>query len=268
MIDEVDSILKYKPSISIILCTNVFDKYLQYAIQSCLNQTFQDFELIIVINGLEVDKIESDLLKYCLGYNNIKIYKTHIKHLPFSLSMGLHNASGKYIARMDADDISINNRLEIQYRYMEDNPDVIVVGSWYTIIDGDGNKVKNINLPTTDNDIRNSFFYSNPICHPSVFFRKKDIIDSGGYSFDLNAEDYTLWLRLSANKSCKFANIPEYLLLYRSFSLNGTRKNQSAYVSMACSQFRCLLITKNLIWFISIFVTLFKILLNRLNGKI
>ncbi|NTW32421.1 MAG: glycosyltransferase [Bacteroidetes bacterium] len=186
------------------------------------------------------------------------IYKTDVQHLSFSLAIGLHYAKGEFIARMDSDDISTPDRLELQVEYMINNPDIIVLGTCYELIDYKGHPIKKISLPLYNNDIRRTFIIGNPICHPSVMFRRKEIIDIGGYLGDIYAQDYDLWARLAMNKKYKFANLKKICLQYRVQGSGNARKSRLAYASMAGAQFRNFIYGAGISWFVGALISAFK----------
>ncbi|WP_161936840.1 glycosyltransferase [Tepidimonas taiwanensis] len=223
------------PLVSWLLCAHKLNDYLYQAIESCLCQTVQDFELLIVVNGDQRDVIEESIKERYAYDQRVKIYSTPIHHLTFSLNLGLHYAKADLIARMDADDISTPDRLEKQLEFMQKNPDTIVLGASANIIDESGRVVNTIVPPLDDKSIRIQLRYRNPIFHPSVMFRKSVIIQEGGYGGGIYAEDYDLWLRLSTRQDVKFANLSHACLNYRSFGVGEARRNVLAYASMAGS---------------------------------
>jgi glycosyltransferase involved in cell wall biosynthesis len=168
------------------------------------------------------------------GYDKrVNIYSTELRYLTFSLNLGLHYSKSEFIARMDSDDISTPDRLERQLEFMQKNQDISILGTNYNIIDEHGNLIKKINLPLDDKSIKRKLKYGNPICHPSVIFRKKIVIREGGYMGGIYAQDYDLWLRLAQITDVKFANIEDVCLHYRYTGVGEARKNIHAYASAA-----------------------------------
>ncbi len=259
------------PSVSWLLCTHVANEQLQHAIKSCLSQSFSDFELVIVVNGATFEKVAAEVSAWAGQDSRVRIFTTPIRHLVFSLSLGMHYARAELVARMDADDISKDFRLERQVRFMNEHPHTVVLGSAYEIIDANGVKLKEVHPPTNNFDIRRALFSGNPLCHPSVIFRRKVVLDAGGYFGGLEAEDYDLWVRLSNDPINQFANLSEVCLSYRSAGVSSARRSRSAYASMAATQFRNFLNGQGLSWIFSVFLTIFKLLirsgLNRRNSK-
>ncbi len=202
------------PEITILLPVYNGDKYLKKAIESILKQTFSNFEFIIVNDGstdnsLEIIKSFNDpRIKIINNKKNLGLIK--------SLNIGLEQAKGRYIARLDADDIALENRLEKQYNYLEKNKNVTLIGGGAEIINNEGKYVRK-KLPITDFDQIKfwALFIGNPFLHSSIFFRKKDINSINGYSHKYkHVEDYDLYLRLIKN-GYKIINLPEIFIKYR-----------------------------------------------------
>jgi glycosyltransferase involved in cell wall biosynthesis len=196
------------PTISVIMPVYNGEKYLREAIDSILNQTYRDFEFIILNDG-STDSTEEIILSYddprivyVKNKENLQIVKT--------LNQGIALAKGKYIARMDADDISLPRRFEKQIALMTARPDIDVCGTWYKTF---GEKEYLQKLPTQDEQIKVDLLFYTSLAHPSIMM-KKSIFDECKYSENFpKAEDYALWIELA--DKFKFANIPESLLHYR-----------------------------------------------------
>ena len=213
------------PAISVVMSVYNSATYLKDAIESILDQTFEDFEFIIIDDGStdnSVDIIKSykdQRIVFLQNYKNIGLAK--------SLNKGISIARGKYIARMDADDISYNSRLEKQFQYMEDNEDIAISGSWIQTI---GEKVELWKYPTSDKAIKSELIFNSALAHPSIIFRKNMFQVKNLYydeSID-KAQDYELWSRVA--QVYKISNIPEVLLGYRLHAAQAGklyRRNQS-----------------------------------------
>jgi glycosyltransferase involved in cell wall biosynthesis len=252
------------PVASWLICSHLSNKMLFESIDSCINQSQTDFELIFVCNGENREKIAEDMLSRYSSENRITVITSNLKYLTHSLNLGLEMCRAEYIVRMDADDICRSDRLKIQLDYMNENPDICVLGSFYKIINENGVAGNVVQLPSNNADIKNQLLWRNPICHPSVIYRKKIICMYGGYMGSVHAEDYDLWLRLAQDKSIKFAAIEDPLLCYRSVSTSNTRRSVNAYAGMVSSQARLFLITLNPIWIVSILASIIKSLLWRI----
>ncbi|MEK7202849.1 MAG: glycosyltransferase, partial [Patescibacteria group bacterium] len=192
------------------------------AIKSILNQSFTDFEFIIINDG-SIDKSLEILKKYQIKDKRIKIISINNKGLVYSLNEGIKLAQGEYIARMDVDDISKQDRLEKQFKYIQAN-NLVVCGAWAEGIDGLGNNIKNMNYPPDIKKIKIFTLLHNPFIHSSVMFRKDIFEKVGGYKiFFKHIEDYELWTRIVFKY--KTGNIPEALLKYRIHEEQITKKN-------------------------------------------
>jgi len=203
--------------ISVILAVKNGDKYLDKAIKSILNQTFKDFEFIIINDG------SSDgTKKIILSFDDSRIRyfenKTSIG-LTKSLNLGLQVASGEYIARMDADDISMPERLECQHAFMEKNPDFGLIGAWAKTINGREEFLDDVIKPNEEAIIKYLLYYYCPFLHSVIFFRRKLLNEKVLYNEEYEyAQDYELYFRLSS--LTKFSNIKRCLLKYRIHSLS------------------------------------------------
>lgn len=202
------------PRISVIMPVYNSEKYVSFAIKSILNQTYRNFEFIIVNDG-STDNSE----KIILLYKDQRIIYRKKEHTGISdtLNFGLKIARGEWIARMDSDDISFPNRLEKQMNYIQRNCDISVISTIYAIFKSEKriNKIKYIVLnPEKDEAIKKKLLLSNSLHHSSVMFKKNIILDSGCYDsrYD-DVEDYELWLRISDRVI--FGTIQEILLLAR-----------------------------------------------------
>jgi hypothetical protein len=249
------------PAVSWLLCAHVIDDHLKLSIDSCLCQTFVDFELLFIANGPRALEVAEFVAGWCGVDGRVRIFSTPIRHLSFSLSLGLHHSRAALIARMDSDDISRSDRLEQQVAFMSEHPDVAVIGSFYEIIDNDGHVQRTVTNPLSDKAIRQGLMRGNPFCHPTVMFRRQVVWDAGGYLGGLHAEDYDLWCRLSLNPKIRFANLPQVCLSYRVVGVGMARRSRWAYASIAASQFRNFLVGAGLRWFFASLISVWKLLL-------
>lgn len=257
------------PSVSWIICTHVGGSLLYKAIASCLEQTYTDFELILVINGSDLSSIKEEVMDWDISSDpRLRIYETEVRQLPFSLSLGLHYARGEYITRMDGDDISYPHRLQIQVEFMRNNPDVSVLGTAFEVLDLSGNPISVVRHPLSDTGIRQAMIYKNPICHPTVMFKREVVETVGGYLGGYHSEDYDLWIRLSQYPEIKFANLSRVCLGYRSIGVGAARKSRVAYASMAGSQLRSFLISGKIRWIIATLISFTKMTLISLTNLV
>ncbi len=187
------------------------ERYLNEAVDSILGQTFADFEFLI-IDDASTDKT-SEILR---SYDDPRIrVVTNEENLGLtkSLNKGLTLARGEYIARMDADDVSLPERLEAQVEFMEHNPHVCVCGSWVEIIGH--NAGGTWRYPTDGNEIQCRHLFECSIAHPSAVI-KKEYLNQSQLLYDITfkrSQDYDLWVRISA--VYPLANIGKVLLKHR-----------------------------------------------------
>jgi len=195
------------------------EKYLHESVDSILNQTFKDFEFLIINDG-STDKT----MQILQCYNDPRIIIVNNKKnfgLTKSLKKGLQMARGEYVARMDVDDISYPRRLEVQYAYMEGNPDIGIIGSWVDVINDIGKKISSRKGGYSSEEIYYILNFRNCLTHSSILFRKDLIINNGGYDEAIDgAQDYELWNRIS--KIVKIYQIQEPLVKWRKRREEGT----------------------------------------------
>ena len=198
------------PLITVLMPVYNGDKYLNEAIDSILNQTFSDFEFLIIDDGSTDQSIDQ-----IMSYNDPRIQLIKNENnvgQSETLNKGLGLAKGKYIARMDQDDISMPERLKKQLDFMENNSDVDVCGSWLQLM---GKYDGILELETKSEKIKMNLLTNENLAHPAVMIRKSTLV-----KYDLNynptftiSNDYDLWVRMF--EYCSFANLPEPLLKFR-----------------------------------------------------
>jgi len=223
-------------SVSVSVVMSVFNgqAFLAEAIESILGQGYHDFEFVIIDDG-STDRTAPMLANYARQDERIRVHRHENKGRAASLNIGIGLARGKYIARMDADDIALGIRLEEQIRFMEENPDVGLLGGAFELISDDGSRLMNtIIFPTEDSDIKSALLVYNPICHPTAVMRKAVSEAVGGYRKALvDADDYDLWLRIS--ERCQLANLQTSVLQYRihpnQVSVKGLRHQQECLLA-------------------------------------
>lgn len=212
--------------VSVIMSTYKEEEiFLRQAIESILNQTYKDFEYIIILDNPDNDLHKRIIQEYTNDDKRIKFYVNEKNMgLTASLNKGLGLAKGKYICRMDADDISINNRIEIQKKYIEEN-DYDLIGGISQMIDENGKSIYSIKkVPTNMDKIKKALRYNQIISHPT-WFGKKEVFDKlNGYRNMPLCEDYDFTLRAVLN-GYKISNIDETVLKYRMTSSSISRSN-------------------------------------------
>ena len=205
-----------KPLVSVVMATfNESPEQITQSIQSILAQTMQNFELLLIDDSTKaetVDTIDSLAQKDA----RIKVIRSssRIGFVP-ALNIGLKQAQGEYIARMDGDDVSLPNRFELQTSYLNSNPNITVVGGAIDIINGKGDITSHRDYAATTKKVKLFSLMRNPIAHPTAMIRKN--IVGQGFLYDetfLKAEDLELWLRLMKN-GYKIVNVRDTILLFR-----------------------------------------------------
>ena len=191
--------------------------YVQQAVESIVNQSYSLFDFYIQYDGnipIDVDGYLSSLKD-----ERIRIFKRDKnKGLAYSLNELLSRLlpmGYEYIARMDADDISLPNRFERQILYMDEHPECEAVGTWAIEIKADGSEFYRKQMPVTHKQCYDFLMKRDCMIHPTVMFRRSYIDKAGLYSLDTYfGEDTMMWAQGFSN-GCKFANIPEYLFKFR-----------------------------------------------------
>lgn len=203
----------HTPLVSVLIPAYNCEAYVIEAVSSMLSQTFSDFELLVIDDGSTdstrklLESMHDPRIRLVTNESNIGLIGT--------LNRGLELAIGRYIARMDADDISAPERLEKQVQYFEEHPEIHVLGSMVNLINEQGKVFGTIaGYPKDADEIHRYLLRECCLIHPSVMFRKDTVLTAGGYSSSArHAEDYDLWLRLSDHH--KIANLPDKLVSYR-----------------------------------------------------
>lgn len=204
------------PMLSVVMpCFNESVSNLEEAFASLKNQTFSDFECIVID-----ESSDDDSALHCKKLCDSDCRFSYVRPdrrlgLAASLNLGIGLASAEWIARFDSDDICFPNRFELQMDYLDGNPEVGVVGTGLEIIDGEGRTLAYRSYPMDHNLIANSFYFTTPIAHPTVIYKKELVVKNSGYKPEFkNSEDLDLWLRL-LNSGVVFANLNQPLVKYR-----------------------------------------------------
>jgi len=222
------------PKITVLMPVYNGEKYLKESIESILNQTFSDFEFLIVDDG-STDKSVQIIEEYQKKDLRIRLLDNQKeKGIVGALNTGLEQTRGKYIARMDCDDISLPERLSKQFEFMEKNREVGVCGSWIRLFGKTEGMVKN---PSGHNTIKCHLLFYNAVAHPTAMMRaeffKKFSLKYKNFS---HAEDFELWARCSF--LFKLYNIPEVLLNYRISEDNITSRKKDVLFNTVLNIFR------------------------------
>ena len=188
------------------------EKYIAEAVRSVMQQTFTDFELLIVNDGSE-DKTSARVRQF--ADPRIRMLELPHKGISMALNEGLKNANGVFIARFDADDICFPDRMQKQINFLEKNPDYVIVGCDVEYITEAGEHLFNFESSACEHDaIMEQLYVKCPFIHSGVMYRKEMVLKAGGYSPEAHTfEDYLLWVNLA--KHGKYHNIPERLIKVR-----------------------------------------------------
>ena len=190
------------------------EKYLDESINSILNQTYRDFEFFIINDG-STDNSEKIIKNYQKKDDRINLLTQNNQGVTKSLNKGIRNCRGKYVARMDADDISHPKRFEFQLKYLQNNLNIAIVGSQISIIDDKNEIIKKIdNLPLDDCLIKWELIFGTPLIHPTLMIRKTVFKKFGLYNKQsIFGQDIQMWRKIA--RKVEFGNLPNNLLKLR-----------------------------------------------------
>lgn len=199
--------------VSVILPVRNAEQWLEPSIRSLLQQSLRDFEIVAVDDG-STDSSFGILDGYSKQDPRVMVVRQGKLGLVAALNRGISEAQGAFIARLDADDQALPNRLEKQLRYLLENPAVGLIGSWAQEIDEKGRALGRRTPETDATKLASMLRTANPFVHSAVMMRREVVDRVGGYrtAFE-GAEDYDLWLRMA--EVAQISNIPEILVLYR-----------------------------------------------------
>jgi glycosyltransferase involved in cell wall biosynthesis len=223
------------PKVSVIMPIYNAQKFLDEAIQSILKQTFKDFELLLINDG-STDGSEEIIEKY-RNDNRVRIFHKKNEGVTKTLNFGLAQSVGRYVARMDADDISMPERLELQVDFLDEHRNVGLLGTRFKAITEDGKFIENLDVELTNEELQEKLIKSCRFGHPTVMMRRSAIESVGSYdesSWANTVEDYDLWLRIA--EKFEIANLSQYLLHYRinSNSITQTKKEINEKGTLEC----------------------------------
>ena len=214
------------PLVSVIMPVYNAGEFLKQAIDSIIQQSYQNFELIIV-NDASTDNSWQTIQAYKKRYpkiiKSINILRNLNRGGDRCANEGLKLARGTYVARMDADDVAHPERLAKQVVFLEENKNIFLVGTEAYVIDKEGTILGEKHEPETNKDIYDSYFTFHPIIHPSAMFRRK--VDGKPFAYDIKYSannDYYTFFKLLCQKKYQYANLQEKLLYYRIHGANDT----------------------------------------------
>lgn len=216
------------PLVSVILPVFNAEAFLPEAVGSVLAQTLSGFELIAINDG-STDRSAEILAEHAARDARIRMLNRGNRGLAHTLNEGLAAARADYVAIMNADDVSLPERLSKQVAFLNSNPSVAAVGGQARLMLADGKVGPATKLPLAPPAIRRFLKTMSPLAHPAVMMRRQEALAVGGYRSQIEpAEDLDLWLRLAERRD--LANLPEVVLHYR---LHGGQATASAFESVA-----------------------------------
>ncbi len=211
------------PQLTVLMSVYNGLPHLSEAIESILEQTYKNFEFLI-IDDASSDGSREVLAEYAQRDSRIKVLLNEENSgLGYSLNRGMESATTPWVARMDADDIAVPNRFELQMAYVAEYPDIDILGGYALNINEKGEFVSERRVPTSHDQIRR-LIWTNPFIHATVLLRREAILKVGSYSSKTRKrQDYQLWFRCCA-AGLKFANLSVPLIKYR-FTENTFKRN-------------------------------------------
>lgn len=201
------------PELSVLLPVYNAAPFVEQAVRSIIEQSFANFECIIINDG-STDGSGVILERLAAVDSRIHLIQRENRGLVATLNQALELASAPLVARMDADDIALPRRLELQATKMGQEPDITVLGSAIRYIDSTGKQGRVVSYPQGNTGIVEALRWGSAFAHPAVMFRRDAVLKAGGYRKAFtHCEDYDLWLRLA--HAGRLENLPDVLLLYR-----------------------------------------------------
>lgn len=200
--------------VSVVMAVFNGQKYIEESVKSIIGQSFRDFEFIIVDDG-SVDKTRKILENLSKKDSRIKIISNSVNiGLAKSLNKAIKISQGEYIARQDADDISLPERIEKQVVFLKNHPEIKVLGTFGYATNKDGKILRKEILPVSSQEIKKHLIKANPFIHTSVMIRKETIDKAQGYNENFDViQDYELWFRILRNEQGE--NLPIFLVKRR-----------------------------------------------------
>ncbi len=218
------------PNISVLMSVKNGERFVGEAVKSILEQSYGDFEFLVLDNASTDRSVE---IIGSFGDPRIRLVKNETDlGQTKALNKGLALAKGRYLARMDADDVSLKDRFQKQVEAFERHPATAVVGTWHQEIDEQGRFIKNMRYPVDPLEIKCHLMSDGDLtrrcfAHPTVMMKTDVLRERGGYNESIRfAQDYELWTRLFFD--CEMRNIPEFLFQYRSSKKSTSNENRQA----------------------------------------
>lgn len=214
------------PKFSVLLPVHAWHPYLHDAVESILDQSFQRFELLLICNGPNL-LLRRRVVELWGNDSRIKILSTPIPGLVFALNFGIHCARGQWIVRMDSDDLSHFERLEITNKLLHKSQNIDILSTGIELIDEYGNSTGSYQIDDKlNNELRSILPIKSCLPHPTVVVKRSLLLQVGGYSYGQYSEDYDLWLRIRRQTDAVFFHYGKPLLKYRIHPDQVTNKNR------------------------------------------
>jgi glycosyltransferase involved in cell wall biosynthesis len=227
------------PRISVLTSCYNASEFLEVAIESILNQSFEDFQFILIDDGSE-DDTPDIINSYAARDRRIVVVKKNHSGLADSLNTGLMEARAAWVARMDADDVSMPERLEKQFSFLEANPATVLLGCGFIEIDRYDSLIKKHHCPTSHRSLVKSLERWGPFFpHGSAVFNRQKVLGVGGYrSRFIRSQDWDLWFRLSDRGEFACLDEPLFKLRKHAATLsnddNGRTQLLMGFTSAVC----------------------------------
>ena len=225
------------PKISVVMSVYNGDNFVAQSVQAILDQTFQDFEFII-IDDASTDKTWEILNQFSEKDSRLRLFRNEKNIGPAgfikNLNFGCKQAKGKYIARIDHDDISRKDRFQLQYDFLENNPDIFIIGAGLKKVDENGNDLGEMRAPLNDAEIRKAMPKKISLYHPVIMFRK-DFYEDFYREKMRYCEDYDFYFRIMTDR-LKMANLDESLLEYRILQNSLSREQDKVIKNLFINQ--------------------------------
>lgn len=223
--------MPYIPEISCILPVYNDAENIRNSMQSILDQTFENFELIVINDG-STDETQK-ILESIKDPRIVLIHFEENQGLVRALNAGIARARGEFIARMDSDDYCYPERFEKQLAVLRENPTIAMVGSLCRIQVLPGGEIIHFRSPLEDAEIRKVMCWRNPIVHSSVMIRKNAVLEADGYSEEFHiGEDYHLWFKVMKNYPAVILEDELIIRKLRTNSIYRTKKHRHYYYNL------------------------------------
>jgi glycosyltransferase involved in cell wall biosynthesis len=217
------------PLVTVLLPVRNAAPYLREALQSLREQTYRHFRVLAIDDGSTDDSLE---ILRSFRDERLRVITRSGKGLVTTLSEGLEFCDTPYVARMDADDRALPQRLERQVRALDDDRSLVMLGTRVSVIDAEGKPLASPAVLQEDRAIRRALAVTNCFAHGSVMFRRDEVRQAGGYRASAHlVEDYDLWMRLAERG--KLANLPDALYEWRTNPASVSRTGRAAQKAAA-----------------------------------